>query len=167
MLAPQTIELLTHWAGLRLVRHAGIRGHGLRRAAPARRLHHCTVVQPSEATSTAVGTGYTRRAPEKTLLYRVPAPAPDAPGHPGRPRRTLWAGLLRRVYALDLFACPHCSGRMRIIAAITQTTVIRAILRACGLPAAPPARPPPPPGPAPNGDKMNAPQMPPGQSWNI
>ena len=38
------------------------------------------------------------------------------------------------------FACPHCSGRMRIIAAITQTTVIRAILRACGLPAGPPAR---------------------------
>ena len=73
----------------------------------------------------------------------VPAPAPDAPGspcHPARPRRMPWAELLRRVHALDLFACPHCSGRMRIIAAITQTTVIRAILRACGLPAAPPAR---------------------------
>ncbi len=49
-----------------------------------------------------------------------------------------WAELLQRVHAVDLFACPDCGGRMRIIAAITQTTVIRAILRACGLPAAPP-----------------------------
>ena len=44
-----------------------------RYAAPARRLHHCTVVQPSEATSTVAGSGSTRRAPEKTLLYRLVA----------------------------------------------------------------------------------------------
>ena len=53
-----------------------------------------------------------------------------------------WAQLLRRVHVVDLFVGPYCGGCMRIIAAITQMTVIRAILRACALPEAPPARGP-------------------------
>ena len=64
----------------------------------------------------------------------------DPPCHPGRPRQLDWAALLKRTYALDVLVCPRCGGSMRIIAAITQTKVIRAILRACGQPSAPPER---------------------------
>ena len=35
-----------------------------------------------------------------------------------RPRRLAWAELLRRVFAVDVLECPHCGGRMRLLAAI-------------------------------------------------
>jgi len=44
--------------------------------------------------------------------------------------RWAWAKLLQRVFALDLETCSRCQqGRLRIIAAITHTMVIRKILR--------------------------------------
>jgi hypothetical protein len=63
--------------------------------------------------------------------------------HTSKRRRMDWAALLRRVYAIDILQCPRCGGEMRIIAAITQTHVIRAILKSCGFPSAPPERHPP------------------------
>jgi len=57
-----------------------------------------------------------------------------------------WAELLKRVFAVDVLRC-GCGGRRKILAAITQTEVIVAILAALGLPTeAPvvhPARGPP------------------------
>ncbi|MBW2281154.1 MAG: transposase [Deltaproteobacteria bacterium] len=54
----------------------------------------------------------------------------------GRPS---WADLMRRVFAIDVLECPACGGRMRVIAAIEDPRVIRAILECLGLPArAPP-----------------------------
>ncbi len=57
-----------------------------------------------------------------------------------------WASLLRRVYDVDIFACP-CGGRIRIISVIEQPAVIHKILDHLGLPRAPPevalARAPP------------------------
>jgi hypothetical protein len=50
-----------------------------------------------------------------------------------------WARLLKRVFAFDLERGPACGrGTLRIIAAITQTEVIRKMLRHCKLAPAPP-----------------------------
>ena len=55
------------------------------------------------------------------------------------PGRQSWAQLMRRVFAIDVLECPACGGRMRVIAAIEDPQVVRAILRCLGLPArAPP-----------------------------
>ncbi len=49
---------------------------------------------------------------------------------------------MRRVFAIDVLVCPACGGRMRVIAAIEEPRVIRAILDWLGLPArAPPLAP--------------------------
>jgi hypothetical protein len=64
-----------------------------------------------------------------------PPPSPVAP----RPGRHPWADLLRRVFGLEVLRCPNCGGRRRIVAAITQGPVIRAILESLGLPEQAPA----------------------------
>ncbi len=76
------------------------------------------------------------------------ADSPSAPGRPprigppGRPRRLPWAELMRRVFAVDVLRCPACGGSMRILAAIHEPEVVRAILESMGLPSrAPPNRP--------------------------
>jgi hypothetical protein len=43
---------------------------------------------------------------------------------------------------LDVLRCPSGGGRRRILAAITEGGVIRAILTSLGLPTEPPALPP-------------------------
>ena len=57
-----------------------------------------------------------------------------------------WASLLRRVWDIDVLACP-CGGRIRIIAVIESPAVIRRILKHVGLPSESPviasARAPP------------------------
>jgi hypothetical protein len=50
---------------------------------------------------------------------------------------------MQRVFARDVLECPACGGRMRVIAAIDQPSVIEAILRSQGLATrAPPTVPP-------------------------
>jgi len=61
--------------------------------------------------------------------YRAHDPSGPAPL---RPRRLSWAQLLRRVFAVEAFQC-ECGGRMRILAAIDQPEVARAILDCLGL----------------------------------
>jgi hypothetical protein len=39
-----------------------------------------------------------------------------------------WAALLRQVFEVDPLVCPHCAGPMRIVACITQASVIDQIL---------------------------------------
>lgn len=62
----------------------------------------------------------------------VPTPAVDSavPVAPKRPKRMNWADLLMRVWAIDALRCPHCGGRMRVIAAIHDPDAITAILAA-------------------------------------
>lgn len=62
----------------------------------------------------------------------VPAPVADGalPAAPKRPGRMSWADLLMRVWAIDALECPHCGGRMRVIAAIHDPDAITAILAA-------------------------------------
>ena len=47
--------------------------------------------------------------------------------------------LYRRVFREDLLICPRCTGRMRVLAAITDPAVVDAILTHLGLPTEPPA----------------------------
>ena len=56
-----------------------------------------------------------------------------------------WATLLARVFSSDLSACAACGGRLRIIAALTDSASIRTYLEGVGLPAMPPPRTPPHP----------------------
>jgi hypothetical protein len=64
------------------------------------------------------------------------AGAPTSPGERKRPRprNYSWAELMRRVFLVDVLACPECQGRMRILAAIHAPEAIRAILDCLGLP---------------------------------
>ena len=39
-----------------------------------------------------------------------------------------WARLLKRVFEIDIARCPHCGGRLKIIAAIEDPAVIVGIL---------------------------------------
>ena len=52
----------------------------------------------------------------------------------GRTPRLDWAGLLRRTFALDVFLCTRCGGRRRVLAYLTNPTVVRAILAHVGEP---------------------------------
>lgn len=52
-----------------------------------------------------------------------------------------WAERLRRVFGIEITVCPHCGGRLRVIADVTDPEVIDQILehfRREGLPRAPP-----------------------------
>jgi uncharacterized protein YbaR (Trm112 family) len=51
--------------------------------------------------------------------------------------------LMRRVFALDVLACPRCGGRLRVIATVQDPAVVRAILAHLGLAPGPDS-----PGPA-------------------
>jgi hypothetical protein len=53
-----------------------------------------------------------------------------------------WARLLKRVFQIDIERCPHCGGRLKIIAAIEDPTVIVGILTHLRLPARAPPRSP-------------------------
>ncbi|MBX3206000.1 MAG: transposase [Labilithrix sp.] len=67
-----------------------------------------------------------------------------------RPRRCRyrpWAELMMRTLAVDVLCCPRCSGRLRLVALMTEPKEIRSYLRALGdateAPARSPARGPP------------------------
>jgi len=54
-------------------------------------------------------------------------------------RRIRWAALLQRVFAIDAPSCPRCGSTLRLVAAIEDPAVARAILECMGLTArAPP-----------------------------
>jgi len=76
----------------------------------------------------------------------VGAPEPDSrkikKKRGSQPRNYPWAELLKRVFELDVLACPRCGGRMRILAAIDSPDAIHKILTCLGLPTrAPPIAP--------------------------
>jgi len=79
------------------------------------------------------------RAPTPANGSPGAAPAPEAEATPAaayvRPRYFAWADLLRRVFALDILACPDCGGRLRLLATIEDRAVVEKILTHLGLPA--------------------------------
>ena len=53
-----------------------------------------------------------------------------------------WAQLLKRVFAIDITACPQCGGTLTLLAAIEDSAVIIKILTHLGLPTRAPPRAP-------------------------
>ena len=77
-----------------------------------------------------------------------PDQAPNTPDEHGdapyasTQARMSWAQLLKRIFAIDMAACPQCGGPLTILAAIEDPTVIAKILAHLGLPTrAPPKTP--------------------------
>lgn len=67
----------------------------------------------------------------------------DPPADAGRIAKAplTWAERLKRVFGMEITVCPHCGGRLRVIADVTDPAVIERILdhvRREGLPRAPP-----------------------------
>jgi hypothetical protein len=87
---------------------------------------------------------YGRVAPEPTALAPPLAAGADGTGVKSSPRAWTWAALMHRAFAIDVLACPHCGGRLRLIATLHDPAVIRKILAHLGM-----ARSGPSPGPAP------------------
>ncbi len=53
---------------------------------------------------------------------------------PLRKRRLDWAALLKRVHKVDLLQCPRCHGKMLIIPALSEPSVVARVLSHIGLP---------------------------------
>ena len=126
-----------------LAPRARARARAVAHGAPAR--------SPGEPLPTAAdnrGTEPSRPAADGSVTA-PPEDARDAkvPTPPAKPRDWKWAELMRRVFDLDVLACPRCGGRMCVIATIEAADVLRRILGHLGLPTDPPAalpaRPPP------------------------
>ncbi len=103
--------------------------------------YHGILAPAAKARSAIVPQG---PAPEPRAHAGCAVPRPMQPPGPPRPRSRNynWAELMRRVFEVDVFECPRCAGRMRILAAIHSTEAIRAILECLGLPTrAPPIAP--------------------------
>ena len=86
---------------------------------------------------------YGRVAPEPTVLAPLAAGPEDTKGKSGS-RAWSWAALMHRAFAIDVLECPHCRGRLRLIATLHDPAVIRKLLAHLGM-----ARSGPSPGPAP------------------
>jgi hypothetical protein len=119
-----------------LVRYAGVL------AARARWRSRVVPVSPPDDEVTPL----TARGacPPSDNLGGGPSSAPSestAADTPRRNSRLSWPALLRRVYSVDVLACPApgCGGRMRVLSEITSPPVIRRILEHLGLPAEVPA----------------------------
>ena len=87
-----------------------------------------------------------RGIPAATADAHVEASASDMTPRPSA-RGALWADQMRRVFEVDVLACPRCGGRLRLIALIEASAVARRILTHLALPAdvprPSPARAPP------------------------
>jgi hypothetical protein len=71
--------------------------------------------------------------------------APDLPkARTGR--YLLWHALLRRVFELDVLACPKCGGRLRLLCRVHDLSSAGRNLRGVSV-QSPPAEARPPPGP--------------------
>jgi len=77
----------------------------------------------------------------RAQVVRYGRPAPDvharereaSPRAAGTAGAWTWAALMRRVFAMDVLACGHCGGRLRLIATLHDPAVIRKILAHLGL----------------------------------
>jgi Putative transposase/Transposase zinc-binding domain len=87
---------------------------------------------------------YGRVAAEPTALAPPLVAGPDGTGVTSKPRYWTWAAVMHRAFAIDVLACPHCGGRLRLIATLHHPAVIRKLLAHLGMAPSGPS-----PGPAP------------------
>jgi hypothetical protein len=71
---------------------------------------------------------YGRVAPEPTASTAPLAAGLDDTGVKPAPRSWSWPALMHRAFGIDVLACAHCGGRLRLIAALHDPAVIRKIL---------------------------------------
>ena len=75
----------------------------------------------------------------------VPRPSPavaasaEAGTRPGKGRGWRWADLMRRVFEIDVLACPGCGGRLRLVAMLDASAATARILSHLHLPTKVPA----------------------------
>jgi hypothetical protein len=75
-------------------------------------------------------------------------PEVDAGPRPRTPGAWTWPALMRRVFDLDVLACPHCGDRLRVIAIVQDPAAVRTILTPLGRALSTEAPGPAPPAPA-------------------
>ena len=95
---------------------------------------------------------YGRVAAEPTVLAPPLGAGPEGTGVKSSPHAWSWAALMHRAFAIDVLACAHCGGRLRLIATLHDPAVIPKILAHVGVgPSGPsPGPAPPEPGAAPS-----------------
>jgi hypothetical protein len=54
-----------------------------------------------------------------------------------------WRVLMKRTWGLDVLRCPRCAKRLRVMATVTDSAAVGAILEHLKLPSMPPPRAPP------------------------
>ena len=111
---------------------------------PETNLLICHGLSAPRARSRARVVAYGRVVAEPTAM--APALVAGAEGTTAKssPRAWTWAALMHRAFAIDVLACPHCGGRLRLIATLHDPAVIRKLLAHLGM-----VRSGPSPGPAP------------------
>ena len=107
------------------------RYHGV--FAPNHAWRHQIVPEAPEAAVAPAETNEVNSSPD------VPTPTGARISATTLARRLDWAALLMRVFAIDVLECPKCSGRMKILAFITEPDAVRRILEHLDLPTAPPS----------------------------
>ena len=75
---------------------------------------------------------YGRVEPALTASAAPMVAGPDSAREKSPPRGWTWAALMHRAFAIDVLECPHCGGRLRLIATLHDPTVIRKILAHLG-----------------------------------
>jgi hypothetical protein len=80
-----------------------------------------------------------RLAPKPVLASENPL---DVPESPRRGAYRPWAELLKRTFGFDVLTCPCCSGRMKLLALVTDPTSVARYLRGIGEPTDVPKRTP-------------------------
>ncbi|HEV8307893.1 MAG TPA: hypothetical protein VGW35_09515 [Methylomirabilota bacterium] len=77
------------------------------------------------------------RTRAQVVRYGRPAADPhtpevDASPRPHTPGAWPWPALMRRVFDLDVLACPRCGGRLRVVAIVPDPAVVRTLLTHLG-----------------------------------
>ena len=76
------------------------------------------------------------REEEPPLAFPPQGSSPTPTPRPLRPKTKRyypWADLLRRVFGTEVFCCPHCGGRRRLVSFITEPEAIERILTHLGI----------------------------------
>ena len=78
------------------------------------------------------------RAAWRAAVVPTPSAAvtesPESENRQGEGRGWRWADLMRRVFAVDVLACPGCNGRLRLVAVLDTSVATARILQHVGLP---------------------------------
>ncbi len=97
----------------------------------------CPTLSQIRAPATAQTDNPLKREPERPACVPEQGTYPSYdPTRKGYAQR--WAELLARVFGFDMKKCADCGGSLKMVSAILEPAVIRAILSCLGLPDKPP-----------------------------